>query len=326
MKPWILALSLALIGCGSSELSTLSNASTSTSSLAPAPASNLFSGRVLNEQGTPLSAVDVVLHERTSDRKHTAVTGADGSFTVDMPAGVYDLGLNSADPATATSFYGPIINPTSASQTFVLRASGGRPVGAFFGKMLLQPGRPAAKRRVVIRPSLIHTGSDGTLPEPLELSTSEDGSFEALLASTRQVSVDLEMYDESGLDEWIDVGKLDKPCYVEFATEQSPVENRLRANQSDGPGAAVVSPRMDPQVRPKLVTQFTFSTAKAKTIYSDAATLSAGLISVDHVTKQTPANLSTIAQLISNGPLPNPQSEVNDYPMSVADDGSWWWK
>ena len=66
-----------------------------------------------------------------------------------------------------------------------VHASGGRPVGAFFGKMLLQPGRPAAKRRVVIRPSLIHTGSDGTLPEPLQLSTSEDGSFEALLASTR---------------------------------------------------------------------------------------------------------------------------------------------
>ena len=61
MKSWILALSLTLIGCGSSELSTLPNNSASTSISASSPVSNLFTGRVLNEQGTLVSATAIAI-------------------------------------------------------------------------------------------------------------------------------------------------------------------------------------------------------------------------------------------------------------------------
>lgn len=92
----ILALSLPLVGCGSSELASLPNASVAAPVPASSPVASRFAGRIVLEQGAPASRVDVVLHERTSDRKHTALTGADGTFTLDLPAGVYDLGLNSA--------------------------------------------------------------------------------------------------------------------------------------------------------------------------------------------------------------------------------------
>lgn len=94
---------------------------------------------------------------------------------------------------------------------------------------------------------------------------------------------DIDVFEENELDEHIDVAKLDWPCYVEFATDQTPVENRLRAGEADANEILQVDGQdtLPPPARPKLETDF------RSQVVSDAATLLfGGRLSVDRVTRE----------------------------------------
>lgn len=228
------ALASVMIGCGSTNDVSLQSGG----SVAQAgAATTLLAGKVVDERGGAVAGVSVVVHERTTNLKAEGVSGADGSFSLAVPSGVYDLGLDkNGDPLTASCFYGPIDTATAQSQNFVLRDSNGRPVNQVFGKIWLQPGVAATNRQVTLRPSIELVDNDMEVPPPVSTNTANDGSFNLQVASNREVGLDVEVHDAGGvLDEFIDVGKRDKPCYAEFITEQSPVENRLRANQSELP-------------------------------------------------------------------------------------------
>ena len=108
-----------------------------------------LSGRVLSEAGTPLEGVQVVVHERTTNRRTRQVSDADGSFVLALEPGVYDLGLDlEGAPEAATSFYGPIAVTSAVRRDFVLHSVEGRGADQVFGKIWLRPGVPAANRQV----------------------------------------------------------------------------------------------------------------------------------------------------------------------------------
>lgn len=319
-KILIFLVAIALWGCGSSENSALVSG---TDTLAP----TLLNARLVDENGLGLENVDVVAHERTTNLKYTATTGVTGAFTLQTPAGVYDVGFNSSDPSKATCFYGPVTTPMSGSKSFVLHEGGGRSAGAFFGRLWLGSGVPAGFKRIVLRPSLVHSGSNGQLPTPLDLQTAADGSFEASLSSGQSVSLDFEIYNDTGLDQWVDVASLGKPCYVEFATQVSPVKNRLRASESDGPGYRISSRAQFESVRPKLVTTFNAVGQKDMNAlaYQDSATLTGGLLTVDLLDLNNTVNIYLIRDLIATG-IDQVEPRLREFPITVDNDGSWWWK
>ena len=230
----LISLALAgvlLAGCGNSLTSTGDNGSPLNDSL-----SSGLSGRVLGETGGGQAGVRLVVHERTTNYKGETISNSDGSFQLTLPPGVYDLGLDrEGDSQTATSFYGPIIVTRQESQNFVLRASNGRPNGQIFGQLFLKPGVPAANRKVNLRSGHLPPNADGSMPsQSVSGTTGADGTFQLQLSSDRELGVDIETFDANGnLDEFIDIGKLSKPAYVEFQTETPAPVNRLRSDESE---------------------------------------------------------------------------------------------
>ncbi len=229
-------LALALAGCGGTASTTTGTPGAATlGGVTPVPDSVGLTGRVVDENGAGVAGVTLVAEERTVDFKGTAVSQSDGSYRLSLPRGVYDVGLDSADAVTATCFYGPVSVPVNGlRQDFTLQPRGGRADGTCFGRIFLQPGVPAARRQVTLRPGQ-SVGDE--IPEPVTVTTDSTGAFELQLTPNREaVGLDVEVYDSpgpSGLDEFIDVATRGKPCFVQFVTEEIEVENRLRNNEAD---------------------------------------------------------------------------------------------
>jgi hypothetical protein len=202
----------------------------------------------------------------------------------------------------------------------VLRDSGGRPAGCLFGRLFLQPGKPLAGRQVVLSPTQTTAKSNSMnpspVPSPVVLKSALDGSFEGNLAFDGPVGLDVEVHNADGtLDEFIDVSTLAKPCYVEFASEQSAVTNRLRSNQSDGPDpVAVASQKLASADAPraKLLTLFT-----AISPSSDLTIFTNGLLSVDPQTMVNTYNFPDI----SDSPVGN---SVTSNRISVSEASASW--
>ncbi|MBN9417427.1 MAG: carboxypeptidase regulatory-like domain-containing protein [Candidatus Eremiobacteraeota bacterium] len=225
-----LACALYIFGCGSSD---------SSQGFGQANGSNgnavTLSGRAVDENGSPLQGIAIKAQDRTSGQEFAIVSNSDGSFQISAPGGVYDVVLDRAgDSQVATSYYGPIVPNSGTTRDFVLHNRGGRANDAIYGKIELTPGSAAAGRQLNFNPGSARNYQGSVLPDSLtKVTTQADGRFEASLGHADEVALDLEIPDAGGaLDEWIRIEKLNKPAYVEVATEQSDVENVLRANEN----------------------------------------------------------------------------------------------
>lgn len=215
-----------------------------------------LTGILKNEGGTGVSGVKVVAMERTTKEKISGMTGGDGSFQLQAPHGVYDIGFDhEGDAALSTSFYGPVVLSSDDHRDFVMKTSGLRPVGSLSGTIYLKAGQPAAYRRIRLRPAvslstdqnspdvgLMCTSDGGTTLDSddpcspfyygLWTVTDEEGHFELSLGTDHEIGMDVEVYNEDGkLDEFVAIAKRDKPAYVEFVTEESPVEDTYRYDE-----------------------------------------------------------------------------------------------
>jgi len=307
-KLLLAALATLLVGCGSS-----TDFQQAGGLVLPANLTTL-TGRVVNESGSGLSGVRVVVHERTSNAKHEGVSNSDGTFRFNLLSGVYDLGLDrEGDPFTATCFYGPVETGAEA-KNFVLRSANGRTNEKVFGKIWLRDGVPAAQRQV----NLVSAHGKGVTDKPADIGgrTDADGSFELSLDSDNERAMDLEIYDGSDrLHETVDFGKLTKPCYVEIATEQTPTKNLLRAGQSELAGVQATSSD------PTGVEKFAYRQFKAPDqTDDDSFEMTGGLLPVDNTVYR-------MIDLVSN---PDDAGRltlgVQPQQIRVAADGMWWWK
>lgn len=226
-----LALALTLGGCGGSNDFARDDSGSSQTVLQQSG----LTGRVVGEDGAPLVGVRMVMQERTTRQETQAVSGGGGRFFAELPPGVYDVGLNlEGDPERATAFYGPVTVDPVQRRDFVLPLVGGQPAGRVFGRVFSRHGVPAAQRKVVARPGFLAGKGDGN-DDLLAVSTltGGDGSFSLDLGTSAEIGMDLEISESDGtLDEFIDVGKLSKPLYLEFTVEESPVENQLRVHEA----------------------------------------------------------------------------------------------
>jgi hypothetical protein len=247
-----LALVLTLAGCGDSAdfEEQLVNQNVVRPSL---------SGQVLAEDGSALAGVTVVAQERTTNQEVRVTSGADGSFQANLPAGVYDVLLDKdGDPTTATSFYGPVKVNTAVQQSFTLRDAGGRSASTVFGKILSRPGVPAAGRTIVLRPGFILADVDEGAFQPVQGTTDAEGNFSLELSTSEETAFDLDVQEAGGgLDEFIDLSKVDKACYAEFSVDENSTENAFRSNQSPPPAVDVLAAQnVSAQASPFLLIPF----------------------------------------------------------------------
>lgn len=280
-------LSLGLwSGCGgSTDTGSISGGNLANSTPSPG-----LSGRVLSESGAPLEGVQVIVHERTTDLRTRTFSGPGGEFQLPVTTGVYDLGLeDKADPAKANCFFGPITVASPVRQDFVMRNSQGHATDEVFGKIWLTPGVPAANREIKLRPGAQLRGSDLTRLASASTRTGPDGSFAVGTGSNLELALDVEIYENAGLDEWVDVAKRAKPCYVEFTTEESSVENRLRCTEHD-PATGALAAAAPSENTPK-ITPFAIRENR-----SGFAVLKEGLIPVG-------APKTLLSEMMYNGPL-----------------------
>lgn len=300
-----------VIGCGGSNDPVFSTGGGGTS------VSPTLSGRVRDQSGNPAGNVRVVAHERTTHAKLETMSNPDGSFSFGTAEGVYDLGLHRDDAQTATCFYGPVFPDAGTSQVFQLRGVQGRSPDEVFGKLYSRQDVPAGNRRLVLRPMATVTGGAIELDD-VEVRTAADGSFSARINTDHELAMDLDIFDRSGtLDEWVDIGKLRKACYVELVTDTEAPENRLRANESEvgdqqEPLRAQVSNPPDGYIPyDVLVTP----NGTQVNVYFRGGQIPVG--SRNYVLR----NLGDIPSF----PTIDSTSSYYDTKLRVADNGMWWW-
>lgn len=238
MKKFIaITLALALAGCGSS------NDFVQQGSNQPG-SSNSLSGRVLSPNGTALAGVNVVVQERTSNETIGVTSGDDGNFILNLPPGVYDVTLDKeGDFTTATSFYGPVTVNSAVQRSFTLQGAGGRNAASVFGKIVSGDGTPEANRSVLLRPGFILADAEEQDFVPVQGVTDANGNFDLQLNTPDGTAFDLELQGSGGaLQEFIDIKKMEKPCYAEIGLGTGSTTNVFRCNQSPPPsGVAVAS-------------------------------------------------------------------------------------
>ena len=312
MKKFVCAVlgSIAL-GCGGASDSNFQGSGGFLNNQGPVASSSSISGRVVDERGNPVAGVRLVTHDRTTDARGEGMSGNDGSFRLEVPAGVYDLGLDKeGDNSKATCFYGPIETSAASNPNYVLRDSGGRPIDQVFGKLWLRPGVPAANAPLILRPGQ-RSGSTTLTPlVPVNASTDGTGSFAVQTASDGELGLDLEVFQGGQLDEFIDVAKRNKPCYVEFATDQTPVVNKLRNNE--GPASTLAAAASTAAFRP-----FTSIDNSTATI-----SLTGGLLPVEDNVYRRLKDISPPFEF-----LPSKQDKLNFYWgwISVNRNHAWYW-
>jgi hypothetical protein len=157
------------------------------------------------------------------------MTDSTGTVSLSLSSGVYDIALDQeSEPGTATCFYGPVTVSGSTTRSFLLHDTEGQPPTRIFGKLLREQGVPAGGERLTLRTGAGRLEEGATsLPAPVEVVTDEDGQYRVDMPTA--LAIDLEMEDGT----FIDFAKREKPCYLEFATDETTVQNRLRCNESD---------------------------------------------------------------------------------------------
>lgn len=250
---------LALGGCGSNS-EGVTSVSTSANPLA---ASSTLSGRVVDAQGRGQAGVKLGFQERATGEVALAATGSDGSFSQQMPTGVYDVSLDKqSDPAFASCFYGPVTVQGAAQREFVLQSTGGHTSAEIFGQLLLQPGQPGANRRIVVDPVAADFLGDERPLQPMEVTTDAAGKFTVPLFPAESIGCNVYVYRENGtLDERFDLDLAGGvPTFAEVTTEEpGEVENLLGYGESlTGPEGDTKDPTLLPprEIRARDWSQF----------------------------------------------------------------------
>jgi len=183
-----------------------------------------ITGIVRGSDGVTLDSVRVMAMERTTNEEYESVTDEDGRYVLSVPDGVYDIGFEIDD--YATSYYGPVFVPTGGEKNVTLQRTDGLDNALLSGRVYDMDGAASADAQV-------YMFSNVASPEETNAAsavTDENGYF--AMSVNGEMSLDLDFETSTGLAEFVDIVKLDKPCHVEV-TLGSGVENTRRHDESE---------------------------------------------------------------------------------------------
>jgi hypothetical protein len=201
-----------------------------------APILSLVQGSVTGPDGSPLVNAQVSVEERTTHFDGLAFTDSNGTYTLSLPPGVYDVAVDGAGNE-ANGFFGPIQVQEDIESNFSLLAGDPRP-GLVAGQISVTPGQPAAGRKLRLV-AVTATSHDplvpADVPDDIETTTDAEGRFEVDFGTGQELAFDVEIFEADGsLDEHVNVIKPPGGLQVSLSADQSPVENVLRAGEWDG--------------------------------------------------------------------------------------------
>ena len=144
-----------------------------------------LTGRVINATGEPIEGLRVLLENRTSDEKFEVLTNADGNFSAEVAAGVYDVLYHGPDAVKYVSLQKTAIDLREDKiETVQLQSAKALEDNLLNGSVVDSNGAPASHRTLLILPSISRTPAafgELELPSPFFIQTDRDGKFSVAL-------------------------------------------------------------------------------------------------------------------------------------------------
>jgi hypothetical protein len=163
----VATMAAALTACGGDDTGTT--------------AETRFSGRVTDSAGAPVAGVRVVLEDRTTDALHIVSTGADGSFSAPVNAGVYDVLFDDPDQMNYVSLQKTAVDLRSDKiEAVQLEAADAANASLLTGTMVDTAGTPVAHRSMLVLPIVSRAPevlSAVNMPAPFLVQTDAMGRF-----------------------------------------------------------------------------------------------------------------------------------------------------
>ena len=144
-----------------------------------------YSGTVRDSKGAPIAGLSVALENRITDEKFTTATDENGSFSILVNQGTYDILFDDEKSTKYTTLQKTAINlRTDQDDSIQLHSAGNHSNTLFTGTVTDTSNQILAGRKLLILPSIARsTAAVGIaqVPEPIMVTTDENGNFETQL-------------------------------------------------------------------------------------------------------------------------------------------------
>ncbi|MBH1963016.1 MAG: carboxypeptidase regulatory-like domain-containing protein [Comamonadaceae bacterium] len=189
-----------------------------------------LTGRVINATGEPIEGLRVLLENRTSDEKFEVLTNADGNFSAEVVAGVYDVLYHGPDAVRYVALQKTAIDLREDKiETVQLQSAKSLEDNLLNGSMVDSSGAPASHRTLLILPSISRTPAafgELELPSPFFIQTDRDGKFSVALGQ-KGASYDFDVLVIAKGAPFLDLAPLDDDYEFSSETKRDEYEEEL---------------------------------------------------------------------------------------------------
>lgn len=144
-----------------------------------------YSGTVRDSKGAPIAGLSVALENRITDEKFTTTTDGNGSFSILVNQGTYDILFDDEKSTKYTTLQKTAINlRTDQDDSIQLHSAEKHSNTLFTGTVTDTSNQILAGRKLLILPSIARsTAAVGIaqVPDPIMVTTDENGNFETQL-------------------------------------------------------------------------------------------------------------------------------------------------
>lgn len=144
-----------------------------------------YSGTVRDSNGAPIAGLSVALENRITDEKFTTTTDGNGSFSILVNQGTYDILFDDEKSTKYTTLQKTAINlRADQDESIQLHSAEKHSNTLFTGTVTDTSNQILAGRKLLILPSIARsTAAVGIaqVPDPIMVTTDENGNFETQL-------------------------------------------------------------------------------------------------------------------------------------------------
>lgn len=170
-------------------------------------------GTLTDAHGSAVQGARVIAMERESNEKYTTLTHDNGTYTLRLPKGTYDLAVDDAN-AHATCFTGPIVIVQGSVNEIDAQLPADSVTDDTVYGTITHDRNADLSGWTVVFVSNVGKNGEASLPETT-VTLDAQSSFSASLGG--ECMMDINIYDADGtLVEFVDFGKLSGPCQLDF--------------------------------------------------------------------------------------------------------------
>ena len=188
-----------------------------------------YSGVVTDEHGSPVSGLSIRLENRITDEEVEVITAADGSFSAQVPPGIYDIIHDDEDDVLFDSLQNTAVDlHEDRKENIQLQTAGRSPANMLSGSVKSSDGTPGALRKLLIFPSIARAKAGeikAEVPDPILVQTDSQGNFSTSLGMLG-MDIDFDVYVLAPDAPELDLEKLKQDYPFSSAEEAAEVQER----------------------------------------------------------------------------------------------------